>query len=74
MARGQELLSKDKGESFDEICTSGTVYLVFGSYILWHVLSIIGGTCTLKTGLVFNADEQQRVVQLLQPEALFCQL
>jgi len=67
LAGGEEFLSKDKGESLDEVCTRGTVDMVFGCCIHWYVFSVIGSLCMLTTGLIFNINEQQRVVKLLQP-------
>lgn len=49
-------LSKDKGEIFDEFCTSGAVDMVFGRCISWFVYSVNGSICALTTWLVLNIN------------------
>jgi hypothetical protein len=59
LSGGEEFLSKNKGESFDEICAVGALHMVLGCCINRHMFSVVGGICKLKTGLIFKIDEQQ---------------
>ena len=43
----EEFLSRDKGEIFDEFCTSGAVDMVFGRCIRWFVYSVNGSICAV---------------------------
>jgi hypothetical protein len=47
MTRGQTLVSKDKGESFDEICTDVTVNMVIERFINEYMFYITGSICVL---------------------------